>query len=129
MHQSGEIDTTHYIDPANGTTFALHHLSLATVDEAVESNQDAGLESFRAAIQNSISTYVKTSYTAENSAGSVYARDGIISIVITGEKANLRNFWSGKWTSVWTVSTTDSGATLSGDIKVKFMRSHLQLVN
>jgi capping protein alpha len=120
LHQNGEIDTIHYFDPTDGTTFSLNHLNLTTADESVESNQDSSLESFRAAIQSAVSTYIKTSYSAENSAGSVYAKDGLISVVITGEKANLRNFWSGKWTSTWTISTDESGAHVSGDIKVFF---------
>ena len=39
---------------------------------------------------------------------------------ITGEKPNLRNFWSGKWNSTWTVTPAagGAGASVTGDIKV-----------
>ncbi len=102
----------------DGTSYALNHLSLVTSGSSMESNQDPTLESVRAAVQQAVTKYVKSAYAAENSAGSVYARDGVLTIVISGEKANLRNFWSGKWTSIWTLDISEGSTTLSGDIKV-----------
>jgi len=34
----------------------------------------------------------------------VYAKDGQITILISGEKFNLRNYWSGRWSSEYNVS-------------------------
>jgi len=82
-------------------------------------NQDGNLELMRAALQSSVTQYVARQYSAEHSAGSVYAKDGQLVVCITGEKPNLRNFWSGKWNSQWTVVVSGaSSATVTGDIKV-----------
>jgi hypothetical protein len=60
------------------------------------------------------------SHHGENASVGVYAIEGKINIAITGEKVNLKNFWSGKWTSNWNLTIDGSGgsATLSGDIKI-----------
>ena len=38
---------------------------------------------------------------------------------MSGEKANLNSFWSGRWSSIWQVAVESGSATISGDIKVK----------
>lgn len=48
----------------------------------------------------------------------MYAKGGQIVVCITGERPNLRNFWSGKWNSTWTLTVAGAVATLSGEIKV-----------
>jgi capping protein alpha len=72
----------------------------------------------RKALQSSISSYVDSAYQSELSAGGVYSKDGKLNIVVTGEKNNLKNFWSGKWNSSWAVSIAGQTAKISGDIKV-----------
>lgn len=82
------------------------------------SNQDESHEEIRAAIQTAVSGYVSSSYQSEQAAGGVFAKDDKLYIVITGEKNNLKNFWSGKWNSVWTVNVSGSSASITGEIKV-----------
>ena len=49
----------------------------------------------------------------------VYAKGGVLSIAITGERVNLRNMYSGKWNSQFIVDKlSEDKATLSGEIKV-----------
>jgi hypothetical protein len=50
----------------------------------------------------------------------VFAKDGAIVVVIAGERTNLKNFWSGRWSSAWNVGVDlDSKVlTISGEIKV-----------
>jgi len=63
-------------------------------------------------------------------------------IVLTGEKENLRNYWSGRWNSTWTVqfestssssnSSTSGSCTISGDIKLHahyFEDGNVQLIS
>jgi hypothetical protein len=69
-------------------------------------------------LQSSITGYVDSAYQCELSAGGVFAKDKKLNIVITGEKNNLKNFWSGKWNSSWAVSIAGQTAKISGDIKV-----------
>ena len=44
----------------------------------------------------------------------MYAWEGVLHVVIYGERLNLRNFWSGSWLSVWEIKDKE----LSGTIKV-----------
>jgi capping protein alpha len=82
------------------------------------SNQDGSLELKRAALQVAVTQYVSRQYSAEHAAGSVYAKDGQLFVCITGERPNLRNFWSGKWNSMWTIAVAGGSATITGEIKV-----------
>ena len=88
-------------------------------DEGVVSNQDKDLELKRVALQADIDTYIKEKFPCDAAAGSVYAKDGVLSIAITGERVNLRNMYSGKWNSQFTVDKlSEDKATLNGEIKV-----------
>lgn len=114
----GELDATHYMDPTAGTIFSVDHITLETTVSSMEAECDSSLESKRKALQATLSKYVSTSFDGSNSAGGVYAKDGKFNLVITGEKSNLRNFWSGKWSSSWTLESSSSATTLVGDIKI-----------
>jgi len=113
-----------------GPFFLVNHLALTTTaDDSVESNQDTD-DNLRKAVQSSINTYVESAYQSELSAGGVYSKDGKLNIVVTGEKNNLKNFWSGKWNSSWAVSTSGQTAKISGEIKLHvhyFEDGNLQL--
>ena len=116
---AGEIDPTHYVDPKSGHSFALDHLALKTVEDSSPSNQDMSLEDKRSALQAVLDVYVAGRFVTEEAAGGVYARDGKIVAVVSGERPNLRNFWSGRWGSTWTIQCTDGQATVVGEIKVR----------
>ena len=115
---AGEIDPTHYVDPKCGLTYAMDHLSLKTVQDSSPSNQDMSLEDKRSALQTALDAYVAGRFVTEEAAGGVYARDGKIVAVVSGERPNLRNFWSGRWGSTWTIQCSDGQATVVGEIKV-----------
>ncbi len=122
LHSSGEVNESHSIDTSNGgAVFKINHLTMETSDgeEGVISNQDKDLELKRAALQAEIDTYIKDKYPCDAAAGSVYAKDGALTIVITGERVNLRNMYSGKWNSQFLIDKlTGDKVTLSGEIKV-----------
>jgi len=130
MNQASEIDPTHYFDPVDGVTYSINHLTLVTAEDPVDSNQDENHETIRSTVQNAVSAYVSSSYQSEQSAGGVFAKDDKLYVVITGEKNNLKNFWSGKWNSIWTVALNGSTASVSGEIKLHvhyFEDGNLQL--
>jgi capping protein alpha len=115
----GEIDATHYVDTTNGSTFSVNHITLETTEEQVDSAMDPSIEAHRAALQRAVSQYIASNYDGHSSAGCVYAKNGKLFVVITGEKANLRNFWGGKWSSTWEVSATAGGGTsCTGEMKI-----------
>mmetsp|Transcript_3644 Transcript_3644/g.7888 ORF Transcript_3644/g.7888 Transcript_3644/m.7888 type:complete len:290 (-) Transcript_3644:205-1074(-) len=116
---AGEVDVTRYVDPKTGAVFSVDHLTLSTSEDAATvANDNEGQELQRAALQSAAEKYVLSNYPSEYSAAGAYAKDDGFSIVISGEKINLRNFWSGRWTSSWTLQAKDGAATLSGDIKL-----------
>jgi len=42
----------------------------------------------------------------------VYAWEGVLHVVIYGERLNLRNFWSGSWLSVWEIKDKEHSGTI-----------------
>jgi capping protein (actin filament) muscle Z-line, alpha len=70
----------------------------------------------RLALQTKLNEYVASAYPAELAGCTVLEKDSNIYITITGEKPNLRSYWSGKWNSNWVVSVDTS--SISGEIKV-----------
>lgn len=119
INAGAEIDPTHYFDSKSGNVFSLDHLSLkATEDTTTESNQDASIEEERATLQSALDNYITTRYLAENCAAGVFAKDGNLIVSVAGERPNLRNFWSGKWLSTWSVSLSSGEASITGAIKV-----------
>lgn len=75
-------------------------------------------------MQESLNGYVSRAYLNESSAaGAFVTTEDCLSVAISGEKINLKNFWSGRWTSSWVIDLADdSQVTISGDIKVKIDR-------
>lgn len=111
---AGEVDPTHYIDSKSCTIFQYNHLTDVASEDSMVAPIDQSLELKRAAIQSVLDKYMKGVYHAEDSAAGVFAKDGKIFIVLVGEKKNLRNFWSGKITSTWTLDVASSN--LSGNM-------------
>ena len=135
--KAGEIDPTHYVDSKSGLTISMDHLTLvrrfsrvavispiliffqtAASSSDVEYHPDEALEPHRAAIQKAVNGYVSQRFVTDTAAGGVFSKDGKIAVIIVGEKPNLRNFWSGKWYSSWTLSVEGSTAAVTGEIKV-----------
>jgi len=133
IHKAGEVDATHYVDPSNSSVFQLNHLTLETFeDSSVASNQDESKSSVQAALQGSIDKYISSCYLSEASAGGVFVQDGIFTVVLVGEKTNLKNFWSGMWNSLWNLEVDSEASTykISGEVKIQvhyFEDGNLQL--
>jgi len=114
---AGEEDNK-FVDPTTGSLFEVDHLSLAAKESAATHSTDSALELSRAALQSSLSTYKAAKYSAEEAAASVYAKGGKIIVLVSGEKANLRNFWSGRWASWWTITIAGGKANVEGEVKI-----------
>lgn len=80
------------------------------------------MELHRSALQSALDTYVASKFLSAATAGTVVVKNGQLQLLICSEKPNLRNFWSGKWTSVWTVAIDGSSASVNGHIKVQLLR-------
>mmetsp|Transcript_19492 Transcript_19492/g.26656 ORF Transcript_19492/g.26656 Transcript_19492/m.26656 type:complete len:284 (+) Transcript_19492:2-853(+) len=130
ISDAAEIDSTQYVDPVNASVFTVDHLLLTTASSGT-TDSPGPLEEKRANLQVEIGKYVKAFYIAEPCAASAFAKDDKITLVITGEKSNLKNFWSGRWNSIWSLTCDNSIATLSGEIKIHvhyFEDGNLQLL-
>lgn len=85
-------------------------------------NFDDSQEETRSVLQTAVSNYVATSYPSKNAAAAVYYKDGKFQVLITGEVSNLKNYWSGRWNSTWSLTLNGSEATVSGEVKVLHCR-------
>ena len=117
LNAAGEVGGG-YLDISCGTVFSVDHTSLATSECDSSYLPDPAVEGTRAALQTEVSAYLADKYSSDESAGCVYAKDGKMVVILTGEKANLKNFWSGKWNSVWTISVNAGEAEVAGEIKI-----------
>jgi len=117
LSASGEVEGD-YLDSSSGTVFSVDHASLATSESDASYSPDPAVEGTRVAIQTEVNTYLADKYLSDESAGCVYAKDGKIVAILTGEKANLKNFWAGKWNSVWTITVGLGEAEVAGEIKI-----------
>jgi len=121
--EAGEIDENHYLDSKSGIVFAANHISKKIAASDIDSPENpASIVPQKKAIESKLEEYVSQRYIAPDSAGAVYFKSGNeLTICIVGEKANLRNFWSGKWSSTWSVVLdTDNGAcTIEGRVAIK----------
>jgi len=99
--------------------FGLDHLTLAAVDDgSVDSSANPERERERASLQRALDTYVTEKYLCEDCAAGVFLNGDKLFVVVAGERPNLRNFWSGKWSSTWNITFSGRDATVDGDIKV-----------
>ena len=89
----------------------------ATTEDPVPAAPAEALEATRSALQTELSSYLSRYFTVEQSACGVYSKDDTIFLTLTSENPNLRNYWSGKWSSTWRVKI-DGDAKITGEIKV-----------
>jgi len=113
-----EVDPTHYVNPSTGEVFAVDHLTLNTSNDgrggAPEISGDALAR--RDALQAALATYLSEHFEGAEGKGATVAPKGSDLVInITGERPNLRNYWSGSWTSEWTVTP---GGDVTGEIKL-----------
>jgi len=115
---ASEIDPTHYVDPNTSKSFGMDHLSLMTGADNRTGNTESPFESERVAIQAALNTYISRKYQTTDAAGGAFIKENRIEITVCGEKPNLRNYWSGRVHSSWTVALSSGVAVVSGEIKI-----------
>lgn len=119
IHAAAEVEQDQYFDPHDEILFSLNHLTLeATASDAAAPAHDEDASRIRRALQTKADSYTSTSHVTESSGAGVFVKDGSFVIVLTGEKTNLKNYWSGKWQSSWSLKVDGTSAELSGDAKL-----------
>lgn len=117
LAQEAEVDPTHYIDPNTQQVVGVDHLGPSIEDGDVRPHTSSGPhEALRSALQDAANQYVNNFYVSERVAASVHETDGELLLLISGERFNLKNFWSGRWSSEWHIRPSGSSATISGTI-------------
>jgi len=117
-----EIDQKHYLDPHSKQIFEFDHVmqTVGAVAPASDADGSSACESLRSSIDKAVSDYVEGFYP--EGACAVYAKkeDGVnkITICISAKKFNPKNYWNGRWRSVWVASVKSGSCELSGSIKV-----------
>lgn len=56
-------------------------------------------------------------------AAGTFVSDNKLVVVIVSEKPNLRNYWSGRWGSVWTIDISGAKPVITGEIKVFLIKN------
>jgi capping protein alpha len=116
----GEIDENHYLDPRTNKILTVNHAKgIATEVTDSDKIEDEDVKKKRESIQKAIDDYVADHYFSGISTvfSSQESKDEIV-ICITASKFNEKNYWSGRWRSVYRVSFEDKKVKLSGTMKV-----------
>eukprot|EP00511_Aplanochytrium_stocchinoi_P002458 CAMPEP_0204823160 /NCGR_PEP_ID=MMETSP1346-20131115/1269_1 /ASSEMBLY_ACC=CAM_ASM_000771 /TAXON_ID=215587 /ORGANISM="Aplanochytrium stocchinoi, Strain GSBS06" /LENGTH=333 /DNA_ID=CAMNT_0051949705 /DNA_START=104 /DNA_END=1105 /DNA_ORIENTATION=- len=74
------------------------------------------LEALRLAVEKALSRYISSQYGCDTATTSVVIKDNQLKVLISGEKLNLKNYWSGRWNSTFTY--VPSSQQLSGTVKL-----------
>ncbi|CAM9644807.1 unnamed protein product [Chrysoparadoxa australica] len=133
--EEGNVDETHCLQPATGKVFKVDHIAGTATEATNEAASTQGLlnaaiEEERKAVQSAVGEYCTSHFAEGRSASAVYGKDQTVSVHISGEHNNLRNWWSGSWYGHYTVQVGDGKATFKGTIKVRghyFESGNMQL--
>lgn len=117
-----EIDSTHYLDPHKNQILVVDHTKGTVTSVEPNTNEESSqVKQRREALQSAVDAYIKDHYLSGLS--TVYpsqeSQDEFI-ICITASKFNEKNFWSGRWRSVYRATYLDNGnqVKISGSMKV-----------
>lgn len=118
-----ELNDNEYLDPRGGQVVQFDHIrQVVSGTRSISGELDQQVEPYRAAIDNSVGSYVDEHY--ENGTGAAYSSresDGSynVTICISSSKFNPNNFWNGRWRAVWTAIFKPNGqVSLTANFKV-----------
>jgi len=121
LSKYSEISPTQYLDPHKNQILTVDHTKGVVVSvEPRDQEVSAKVQQRRENLQNAINAYVKDHYLSGLS--TVYPsidNENEFIVCITASKFNEKNFWSGRWRSVYRVTyQDDKSAKISGSMKV-----------
>jgi len=97
--KAGQVDSSHYIDPRSNQTFIFDHMR-----QVASEPQPSGMpnDSTRAALEEAFLNYLADHYAT--GVVSVFKSDNTYTVALVGNKYNPRNYWNGRWRSMYTIS-------------------------
>jgi len=113
--EHAELDAKHYVNGKN-EVFAVDHVAQKATKTAEPTYTPGPLDATRAALQKAMEDYAATQFSGGAAAVAVYEKNGELVIALCGTKADLRNYWSGKWRSEWHVDP--KGKTAKGKVRI-----------
>ena len=130
-YQEGEIDPTKYVNTVTKKLIKVNHTTRTGKTDSTKplppTTFDSSVESKRLAIQTEVQNYLSKHFSGGVTALGVYSSNKKITVVISGEKLNLKNYWSGSWVSKWTVTTNNEVSGNSKIIAHYFEEGNVQL--
>ena len=116
MSEFGELDAKHYVT-GKGEVYAVDHVNQKATKAADGPVYAPGpLEATRSAVQAAMEEYAQTQFSDGSATVAVYEKGSELIVALSGSKANLRNYWSGKWRSEWHVDA--KGKNASGKVRI-----------
>ncbi len=121
-------DSVYYCSK-NRKVYGFDHVSRTTFEaESIEPPISSGyLQAEQVNIQNALNEYMSKRYTTPENAACAFTLSGTNMLVkIIAEKANLKNYWSGKWTSSWKITFPKSTEFDNSDIQSAFVADTME---
>jgi len=116
LDKAAEVDESTYKSARTGETFTVDHVKGAVTSVKSDSKDSS---SARQAVQKAMEEYVSKNYYKDGTGVEVFAEgDDTLRIVYGVEHKKLKVFWSGRWSSHYTVKFTGGTAKLSGDVRM-----------
>lgn len=114
----GEVNEGEYLDPRGNQVVQFDHIRQeVTGSRPISGELDATMEPYRQAIDGACAQYTLDHY--KEGASAVYSSPEGTTMCISASKFNPKNFWNGRWRSVWSAKFSPNGpVTLEGDIRI-----------
>lgn len=120
----GELSANEYLDPHGKQVITYDHIKQQVTGQRAASGElDAEVEPFRKAFEDAAIKYNDEHYPTGTTA--VYGRkeggNFVITIVISSAIFNQKNYWGGRWRSVWTATFKPGSGQcqLKGNMKIQ----------
>jgi capping protein alpha len=116
LSEFGELDAKHYLT-GRGEVFVVDHVAQKGTKATDGPTFTPGpMEATRDALQKVMEEYATTQFSDGSATVAVYEKGSELVVLVSGSKANLRNYWSGKWRSEWHVDP--KGKTVKGKVRI-----------
>lgn len=129
--KEAELDATKYIDSHAKKIVKVDHMgqtATTVTDKPLPPNAfDSSVEEKRTQALAGLDEYLEKHFSEGRAACGAFSKGGKVTLVISGDKVNLKNYWSGSWTSTWTI---DGDNNISGTTNIRahyFEEGNVQL--
>eukprot|EP01122_Echinamoeba_exundans_P003383 TRINITY_DN13494_c1_g1_i1.p1 TRINITY_DN13494_c1_g1~~TRINITY_DN13494_c1_g1_i1.p1 ORF type:complete len:293 (-),score=90.85 TRINITY_DN13494_c1_g1_i1:163-1002(-) len=119
-----EVAGGEYLDPANGQVFGFDHIKgTVSGSRAIGGELDGEIEPFRKALEGAAQAYRDEHYP-NGGVGVFSSREGgqfVVTVALSSALFNPKNFWGGRWRSVWTIKFKPGGgnADVKGNLRIQ----------